>query len=145
MPGTDGRTDDAQFYEDVAALLAPGDATLHGVVVHTDLTGDDESRLHQTTIEVGDVVAEHVVGDPTDTYVYSGNDDSEFGLNQHQGRTLDGDETVWECQQPLRDGTFDVVVYWEAAGVFDDVVAALGEAGHDVVPVTEDGPVDGSA
>jgi len=37
--------------------------------------------------------------DPKDVYVYSGNNDPDFSSNQHQGKTIDGDEFVWECQQ----------------------------------------------
>ncbi|MFB6192440.1 MAG: DUF5778 family protein [Haloarculaceae archaeon] len=108
-----------------AALLEPGEIELNGVIVHTGLTSDEEPTLHELTIEIGDRIAEHAGLDPADTYVYSGNDDPEFGLNQHQGRTLDGDEFVWECQQLLREGTYDVVFYYEKsvdqAGLLADV------------------------
>jgi len=131
------QTADDRLYGRAVELLKPGDVTLHGAVVHTDFESEDESLLHQTTLDVGDVIAEHVGAG--DTYVYSGNDDPEFGVNQHHGLTVEGDEFVWECQQLFRDGTFDVVIYWEAADAFDEILAALRDAGYDVVGVTEDG------
>ena len=96
------------------ALLEPGDIRLNGVIVRTDLTSEAEPRLHQATFDVGDVIAEAAGVDPADTYVYSGNDDPDFGVNQHQGLTLDDEAFVWECQQLMRDGTYDVVFYYEA-------------------------------
>lgn len=128
-------TVDEDLYRRVEALLEPGDVALNGLVVHTDLDGDEEPALHQLTIEVGDAVAAHAALDPADTYVYSGNDDPEFGLTQHQGRTLDEDAFVWECQQLLRDGTYDVVIYYEADVDHEGVLETLRAAGHDVVGV----------
>ncbi|MFC7046771.1 DUF5778 family protein [Halobacteriaceae archaeon GCM10025711] len=130
------------LYERAAALLEPGDIHLHGAVIHTDLGSDEESMLHQATLDAGDVIAEHSVGE--DWYVYSGNDDERFGVNQHQGLTIEGDEFVWECQQLLRGDTFDVVFYWEATDDITDVLDALREDGFEVVGVTEDGVVDRS-
>jgi hypothetical protein len=132
---TDAVDDD--LYARTKALLEPGDIELNGLVVHTALTSDEEPTLHQVTLEVGDVIAAHAGHDPTDTYVYSGNDDPDFGVNQHQGRTLDGDDFVWECQQLVRDGTYDLVVYYEAsadqAAIVDGVEALAFEL--DVVSV----------
>jgi len=126
---------DETLYERARALLEPGEVELVGLVVHTAVPGDDEPALHQATIEVGDVVAEHAGLDPADTYVYAGNDDPEFGVNQHQGRTLDGDDFVWECQQLLREDTYDVVFYYEADVDQDSVVETVREAGYEVVGV----------
>ncbi|PSQ02327.1 hypothetical protein BRC92_09320 [Halobacteriales archaeon QS_4_69_31] len=117
------------------ALLEPGDIELVGVVVPMDLPEDDEPQLHQNTIEVGDVIAEHAGFDPADTYVYSGNDDPEFGVNQHQGLTVSGDEFVWECQQLYRDGRYVVVFYYEASADQEGILAALRDAGYDAVGV----------
>lgn len=103
---------DEDLVERTKALLEPGDIELNGIIVHTELESDQESRLHQLTLDVGECIAERA--DAGETYVYSGNDDSQFGLNQHQGLTLAEDAFVWECQQLLRDGTFDVVFYYEA-------------------------------
>lgn len=125
---------DDDLYERTQALLEPGDIELNGLIVHTDLTGEEEPQLHQLTLEVGEVIAEHAGVEPTDTYVYSGNDDPEFGVNQHQGRTLDGDDFVWECQQLMRDGSYDVVFYYEADADQDGIVAAL-EGEHRVTSV----------
>ena len=126
---------DEDLYRRTLALLEPGDIELVGIVLHTELGTDSEPMLHQTTLETGDVIAEHAGFDPTDTYVHSGNDDPDFGLNQHQGLTLDGDEFVWECQQLLRDGTYDVVFYYEASADQEGVVEALRAEGHRVTPV----------
>lgn len=98
--------------ERTKALLEPGDIELNGSIVHTELEGDQESRLHQLTLDIGECIAEHA--NAGETYVYSGNDDPQFGLNQHQGLTLADDAFVWECQQLLRDGTFDIVFYYVA-------------------------------
>ena len=117
------------------ALLEPGDIRLNGVIVHTGLTSQDEPRLHQATLDVGDVISEAAGVDPADTYVYSGNDDEAFGINQHQGRTLDDEAFVWECQQLLRDGTYDVVFYYEADADQDAIVDGVGGLGFDFVGV----------
>ena len=117
------------------ALLDPGDIRLNGVIVHTGLTSQDEPRLHQATLEVGDVVSEAAGVEPGATYVYSGNDDAAFGVNQHQGRTLDGEAFVWECQQLLRDGTYDVVFYYEADADQEAIVAGVEALGFDAVGV----------
>jgi hypothetical protein len=87
------------------ALLEPGNIELNGVVVHTTLSGEEEPALHQLTLDTGNrIAAHHPDTAPEDTYVYSGNDDPEFGVNQHQGLTLDDEAFVWECQQLLREG-----------------------------------------
>jgi len=134
-------TVNADLYERAVDLLRPGDVTLHGAVLHTGLAGDEESLLHQLTLDAGDVVAEHAGLDPAETYVYSGNDDERFGVNQHQGLMLADDAFVWECQQLMREGTYDVVLYWEAG---DDPVSAVtadlaARLECEVVGVTEDG------
>jgi hypothetical protein len=117
------------------ALLEPGEIDLVGVIIPMDVDTDDEPQLHQNTIEVGDVIAEHAGHDPADTYVYSGNDDPEFGVNQHQGLTVEGDEFVWECQQLLRDETFVVVFYYEADVDQAGILADLRDAGYDAVDI----------
>jgi hypothetical protein len=127
-------TVDEDLYRRVKALLEPGDIELNGLVLHTDLTTDEESVLHERTVAVGDVIAEHATDE--DTYIYSGNDDPDFGLNQHQGLTLTGDEFVWECQQLLRDGTYDVVFYYEASADHEAILAAVeAETGDRVTGV----------
>ena len=96
-------------------LLQPGEIALDGLIVDTSLANEEEPEMHQATIEVGDVIAAHAGYDPRDTFVYSGTDDPEFASNQHQGRTIADDEFVWECQQLLRKGSFDIVFYYEAS------------------------------
>lgn len=120
----------------VKQLLEPGDIELTGVIVQTRFTSDDEIELYDVTLDIGDCIASHAGVD--EWYVYSGNDDPEFGLNQHQGLTLDTDEFVWECQQLLRDGTFDIVVYYEATADHDGIVRSLRSHGYDVIGVTPD-------
>ncbi len=126
---------DDDLYRRVEALLEPGDVALDGLVVHTDLGSDQEPALHQLTVDVGDAVAAHAGLDPADTYVHSGNDDPEFGVNQHQGRTIEGDEFVWECQQLLREGSYDVVVYYGSDVDHEDLLADLRADGLDVTGV----------
>ena len=126
-----------ELIEQTRALLEPGDIDLDGLVVRTAFGPDDEDAMHAATVEIGDIVADHA-GVPDDTYVYSGTDDARFGLNQHQGLTLDGDEFVWECQQLLREGTFDIVLYFETGPDLDAIVEAIERAGYRVTGVTVD-------
>ncbi len=116
---------DDDLYVRTKALLKPGEIQLNGVIVDTDLTSDKEPMLHQATIDIGDIIAEAAGFEPTDTYVYSGTDDKEFGVNQHQGRTLDDDSFVWECQQLMREGTYDIVYYYEANADQDAIVEGV--------------------
>ena len=119
---------DEDLVQRTRALLEPGEIELNGVVIHTSLSGEEEPALHQLTLDAGTRIADHHPDtDPGDTYVHSGNDDPEFGVNQHQGLTLDGEEFVWECQQLLREGRYAVVIYYEAVVDQEGVVAALKE------------------
>jgi hypothetical protein len=129
----------ADLYRETVELLRPGDIELAGAVVHTTYDSDEESKLHQLTLDAGRAVADHA--EKGDTYVYSGNDSDEFGVNQHQGLTLDDDEFVWECQQLRRDDEFVVVLYWEVTGDDDAVVADIAavDGVAEAVAVTEDG------
>jgi hypothetical protein len=129
---------DAELRRRTWELLQPGEIALDGLVVHTEYGGDQETEMHQATIEVGDIVAEHAGHDPADTYVYSGNDDPEFASNQHQGRTLSDDAFVWECQQLLRDGNFEVVLYFESGADTGAILSAVREAGHRATAVRGD-------
>ncbi|MFT4885206.1 MAG: hypothetical protein ACI8U4_002728 [Natronomonas sp.] len=126
---------DEGLYERTKALLEPGEIQLNGVIVRTDLTSDEEPTLHQATLDIGNVIAEASGIDPKDTYVYSGNDDERFGVNQHQGLTLDDEEFVWECQQLARDGTYDIVFYYEADADQEAVVEGVEELGFDATGV----------
>jgi len=126
---------DPGLYQRTESLLEPGEIELNGLVVHTDLTGEQEAAMHRVTVEIGDVIARHAGLDPGDTYVYSGTDDAEFGLNQHQGLTLDGDEFVWECQQLLREGSYDLVFYYEATADHEAIVEDVEGMGHEAVGV----------
>lgn len=126
---------DDDLYRRAKALLEPGDIDLNGVIVRTELTSDQEPTLHQATLDVGNVISEAAGFDPKETYVYSGNDDDRFGVNQHQGRTLDEDDFVWECQQLMRDGTYDVVFYYEADADQDAIVEGVEELRFDATSV----------
>ncbi len=129
------RTAEEDLVRRTEALLEPGEIDLAGVVVRTAFGSDEEARMHAASVEVGEVVAEHADG-AGDTYVYSGNDDPEFAANQHQGLTIEGDEFVWECQQLLREGTFDLVFYYEASADHEAILADLRDRGYDVTGVT---------
>jgi hypothetical protein len=126
---------DDDLYARTKALLEPGEIQLNGVIVDTDLTSDEEPTLHQATIDIGDVIAEAAGFEPTDTYVYSGTDDEDFGVNQHQGLTLDDEAFVWECQQLMREGTYDIVFYYEADADQDAIVSGVEELGFDATSV----------
>jgi len=126
---------DADIRQRTWKLLQPGDIDLDGLVVHTDYDGEAESAMHRATVEVGDLIAEQAGHDPADTYVYSGTDDPEFASNQHQGRLLADDSFVWECQQLLRNGTFDVVFYFEAGADLSAILDGVRDRGHEVTGV----------
>ena len=117
-----------------AAFLEPGEIDLVGAIVHTDFRGDDEIAMHRATVEIGGLIA-GAAGVGEDWYVYSGNDDPEFASNQHQGLTLGDDGFVWECQQLLRDGTFDVVFYYEATVDQETLLDSIRAAGYAVTGV----------
>ncbi len=121
----------------VEALLRPGDIELAGIIVHTDLPRSAEPEMHELTLTVGERIAS--AAGVEDWYVYSGNDSSEFASNQHQGLTLEEDEFVWECQQLLREGTYDVVLYYEASVNQEKLVDELMAEGHDVTSVPNAG------
>ncbi|WP_049983448.1 DUF5778 family protein [Halorubrum sp. BV1] len=119
-------TVDADLYARTKALLEPGDIELVGCIVHTDLGGEEDLEMHELTVAANDVIAEHA--EKGETYIEAGNDDTDFSSNQFQGRTLDDEAFVWECQQLLRDGTFDLVFYYEAGvdqAALTDELAAL--------------------
>jgi hypothetical protein len=119
-------------------LLQPGEIALDGLVVHTDFDGSRETAMHQTTVEVGGLIAEHAGHDPAETFVYSGTEDPEFASNQHQGLTLDDESFVWECQQLLRDGSFDLVFYFRAEVALRDLLADAREEGYVVSGIRGD-------
>ena len=119
---------DNDLYERTKALLEPGDIELEGVIVHTDLGSQDDLEMHELTVELNDVIAEHA--GKGETYIYAGNDDTDFASNQFQGRTLEDEEFVWECQQLLRQGTFDIVFYFEATADTEAIAADVEALGH---------------
>ncbi|SNZ06577.1 hypothetical protein SAMN06269185_1217 [Natronoarchaeum philippinense] len=129
---------DEELYRRTKRLLEPGEVDLNGAIVHTEFDGDDEIDMMQATIDAGEIIAEHSGHDPKDTYVYSGNDDSDFSSNQHQGLTLDDEEFVWECQQLLREGSFDIVIYYEASADHEAILEDIEELGFDVTGVEGD-------
>ncbi|PCR91276.1 DUF5778 family protein [Natrinema ejinorense] len=131
-------TIDDDLYQRTKALLEPGDIALNGAVVHTDYDGQEDVKMMQATIDVGDIIAEHSGYDPGDCYVYSGNDDSDFSSNQHQGLTLEDEEFVWECQQLLREGSFDIVIYYEASADHEAILEGIRDLGFDVTGVEGD-------
>ena len=111
---------DRDLYERTKALLKPGEKELNGIIVHTQLGGDEDLEMQELTVELNEILAEHA--GKGEAYIYAGNDDTDFASNQFHGRTLDDDEFVWECQQLLREGTFDLVFYYEADADQDAIV-----------------------
>ena len=105
-------TVDSDLYTRTKALLEPGDIELAGCIVHTTLGGQEDLEMHELTVAINDVIADHA--GKGEAYIEAGNDDASFSSNQFQGRTLDDETFVWECQQLLRDGSFDLVFYYEA-------------------------------
>ncbi|EMA58037.1 DUF5778 family protein [Halorubrum lipolyticum] len=105
-------TVDSDLYTRTKALLEPGDIDLVGCIVHTTLGGQEDLEMHELTVAINDVIADRA--GKGEAYIEAGNDDTNFSSNQFQGLTLDDEEFVWECQQLLRDGTFDLVFYYEA-------------------------------
>ena len=114
-------TVDSDLYTRTKALLEPGDIELVGGILHTTLGGQEDLEMHELTVAANEVIADHA--EKGETYIEAGNDDTDFSSNQFQGLTLDDESFVWECQQLLRDGTFDLVFYYEA-GVDQDALAA---------------------
>ncbi len=126
---------DDDLYQRTKALLEPGEVELNGAIVHTEYGGQEDVQMMQATIDVGDIIAEQSGQDPQDCYVYSGNDDTDFSSNQHQGLTLDDEAFVWECQQLLREGTFDIVIYYEASADHEAILEGIRELGFEVTGV----------
>ncbi|WP_435119520.1 DUF5778 family protein [Halolamina sp. C58] len=116
---------DDDLYQRARRLLEPGEIELVGCIVHTSLEGEEDLEMHELTVAINDVIADHA--GKGESYIYAGNDTDEFASNQFQGKTLADDEFVWECQQLLREGTFDLVFYYEAgveqAALADDLDA----------------------
>jgi hypothetical protein len=119
---------DEDLYRRTKALLEPGEIELVGAVVHTDLGSEEDLEMHELTVDGNEIIAEHA--GKGETYIYAGNDTEEFASNQFQGLTLDDDAFVWECQQLLREGTFDIVFYYEATVDQDSLVADLAALEH---------------
>jgi hypothetical protein len=126
-------TVDDSLYERTKALLEPGEIDLVGMIVHTDLGGDEDLEMQELTVALNDVIADRA--GKGETYVYAGNDTPEVASNQFLGKTLANDEFVWECQQLLREGTFDLVFYYEADADHDAICAATRDM-DDVADVT---------
>ena len=126
-------TVDADLYTRTKALLEPGDIELAGCIVHTTLGGDEDLEMHELTVAINEVIADHA--GKGESYIEAGNDDTNFSSNQFQGLTLDDEAFVWECQQLLREGTFDLVFYYEATADHEAIVEAVEELGPSVTPV----------
>jgi len=124
---------DQDLYERTKALLEPGDIELVGVIVHTELSGEEDLEMQELTVDLNDVIAAHT--DKGESYIYAGNDDPEFASNQFHGRTLEDDEFVWECQQLLRDGRFHLVFYYEATADHEAIIEAIEDRNLSVTPV----------
>lgn len=127
---------DDDLYQRAKRLLEPGDIELVGCLVHTELSGQQDLEMHELTVALNDVIAEHA--GKGEAYIYAGNDSDEFSSNQFQGKTIENDEFVWECQQLLRSGSFDLVFYYEAGvdqeALADDIAALDHVEGVTLVP-----------
>ena len=126
-------TVDSDLYTRTKALLEPGDIELLGCIVHTTLGGQEDLEMHELTVAINDVIADHA--DKGETYIEAGNDDTNFSSNQFQGLTLDDEAFVWECQQLMREGTYDIVFYYEADADQDAIVSGVEELGFDATSV----------
>ncbi|WP_117594812.1 DUF5778 family protein [Haloprofundus halophilus] len=127
---------DDDLYKRTKALLEPGEIQLNGVIVHTDLSGQEDLEMHELTVDLNDVIAEHA--GKGEAYIYAGNDDTDFASNQFQGLTLEDDEFVWECQQLLRNGAFNLVFYYEADADHEAIIEEIEEMGYRVTGVRGD-------
>ncbi|ESP88762.1 DUF5778 family protein [Candidatus Halobonum tyrrellensis] len=121
---TEVRAVDRDLYERTKAMLEPGEIDLAGAIVHTTLAGEEDLEMHELTVEINDVIADHA---GEEAYIHAGNDDPDFASNQFQGLAVDDESFVWECQQLLREGTFDLVFYFEADLDRESLAAALSE------------------
>lgn len=128
---------DDDLYQRTKRLLEPGEIELVGAIVHTELGSTEDIEMHQATVDIGEIIAEGAGIEPTDTYVYSGSEDTNFASNQHQGLTLADDGFVWECQQLLREGTFDIVFYYEATADHEAILDAIRSQGFSATGVEE--------
>ncbi len=124
---------DTDLYQRTKALLEPGEIELRGLIVHTDLSGQEDLEMHELTVDLNEIIADHA--GKGETYIYAGNDNTDFSSNQFQGLTVDDEQFVWECQQLLREGTFDLVFYYEATADNEAIAAAVEELGHSVTMV----------
>ncbi|ERH12726.1 MAG: hypothetical protein J07HB67_01752 [halophilic archaeon J07HB67] len=124
---------DHDLYRRTKALLEPGDVELIGCIVHTDLAGDEDLEMQELVVKINEVISDHA--DAGETFIYAGNDDTDFSSNQYQGLTVDDESFVWESQHLLRDGSFDLVFYYEADVDQEGVVADLEALGPDVTSV----------
>ena len=124
---------DNDLYQRTKALLEPGEIELVGLIVHTELTGQEDLEMHELTVDLNEIIAEHA--GKGETYIYAGNDSTDFASNQFQGLTVDDEAFVWECQQLLREGTFDLVFYYEATADHEAIAEAVEALGHSVTTV----------
>jgi len=124
---------DSDLYQRTKALIEPGEIELVGLIVHTDLTGQEDLEMHELTVDLNEIIAEHA--NKGETYIYAGNDDTDFSSNQFQGLTVDDEEFVWECQQLLREGSFDIVIYYEASADHEAILDDIEALGFDVTGV----------
>ena len=126
---------DHDLYRRTRALLEPGEVELIGCIVHTDLAGDEDLEMQELVVEINEVIADHA--DAGETFIHAGNNDTDFSSNQFQGLTVDDEAFVWESQHLLRDGSFDLVFYYEAEADQEGIVADLQALGPDVTAVPD--------
>jgi len=69
-------TVDADLYTRTKALLEPGDIELAGCIVHTTLGGQEDLEMHELTVAINEVIADHA--GKGESYIEAGNDDTNF-------------------------------------------------------------------
>ena len=114
------------------------DDLLDDIITILDAPDWTQTQLNGLEVLITELIAEYAGVDPTETFVYSGTDDSEFASNQHQGLTLDDEAFVWECQQLLRGGSFDIVFYFEASTDTEGLLSAVRAGGYKATGVRGD-------
>lgn len=86
---------DEDFYQWIFVLFEFGDIEFVGVIVYIDFISCEDLEMQELIVEINDVIVEYV--GKGDVWIYVGNDDIDFLLNQFQGFLVEDDEFVWEC------------------------------------------------
>lgn len=118
-----GAPADDTLYAELLAFLEPGAIELIGIIIETTLERSEDLEVHELTVQLNDLIAAH--SGKGESYIYAGNDSTAFASNQFQGRRLEDDAFVWECQHLVRQGRFTLVFYYEAEAAQAAIVDAV--------------------